>query len=249
MLTLPSSVRIYVAAAPVDLSKGFYKLAAVARNVVHQDPLGGHIFVFFNRRKNRVKCLWWDRTGWILLYKKLERGTYALPTSPLPGQTHIEVDAGELAMMLEGIELGEAKRKVRWRRLPHDGRVQETTQGVSLGLIGFQVGATVTRPSRVRPMARRRARATERCPRWHGGQRRRRDAPHPQICRAHDAVSIARAVSARAGREASAQLAGGLGCLGWSSAAAIDSAIAGARDECLSRRHRRDRPAGPRFGA
>ena len=120
MLTLPSSVRIYVAAEPVDLRKGFYKLAAVARTVVDEDPLSGHIFVFLNRRRNRVKCLWWDRTGWLMLYKKLERGTFALPTEPLPGQAHIEVDAAELGLMLEGIDLKGAKRRPRWRRLPHE---------------------------------------------------------------------------------------------------------------------------------
>lgn len=117
---LPSSVRIYLASQPVDLRKGFFKLAAVARQVVKADPLSGHIFVFINRRKNRVKCLWWDRVGWTVLYKKLERGTFALPTEPLLGQTHIEVDAGELALMLEGIDLAGVKRRRRWRLLPHE---------------------------------------------------------------------------------------------------------------------------------
>lgn len=119
MLTLPSSVRIYVASQPVDLRKGFYKLAAVARRVVKEDPLSGHVFVFINRRKNRMKCLWWDRQGWTVLYKKLERGTFALPTEPVLGQTHLEIDAGELALMLEGIDLRGAKRRRRWRQLPH----------------------------------------------------------------------------------------------------------------------------------
>ena len=122
MMPLPSSVRIYVASAPVDLRKGFHKLAALARAVVKEDPLSGHIFVFLNKRKNRVKCLWWDRSGWLILYKKLERGTFRLPTEPLLGQSHIEVDAGELALMLEGIDLQGAKRRRRWRRLPHEHR-------------------------------------------------------------------------------------------------------------------------------
>lgn len=127
MLTLPSSVRIYIAARPVDLRKGFYKLAALTRSVIAEDPLSGHIFVFINRRKNRVKCLWWDRTGWLMLYKKLERGTFALPAEPLLGQTHIEVDAGELAMMLEGVELAGAKRRTRWRRLPHESELESSS--------------------------------------------------------------------------------------------------------------------------
>jgi len=97
MLSLPSSVRIYVASSPVDLRKGFYKLAALARAVVKEDPLNGHIFVFLNRRRNSAKALWWDRTGWLLLYKKLESGTFRLPTEPLLGQSHIEVDAGDEA--------------------------------------------------------------------------------------------------------------------------------------------------------
>ncbi len=120
MLMLPSAVRIYIASQPVDLRKGFFKLGAVARSVVKEDPLSGHIFVFINRRRDRVKCLWWDRLGWTVLYKKLARGTFALPTEPLLGQTHIEVDAGELALMLEGIDLEGAKRRRRWRQLPHE---------------------------------------------------------------------------------------------------------------------------------
>lgn len=120
MLMLPSSVRIHLASQPIDLRKGFYKLAAVARRVVKKDPLSGHIFVFMNRRRNRVKCLWWDRTGWAVFYKKLERGTFALPTEPLLGQSHIEVDAGELALILEGIDLRGANRRRRWRQLPHE---------------------------------------------------------------------------------------------------------------------------------
>ncbi|OIP29312.1 MAG: hypothetical protein AUK47_27945 [Deltaproteobacteria bacterium CG2_30_63_29] len=120
MLTLPSSVRIYIAAAPVDLRKGFDKLAQLARAVIREDPLNGHIFVFLNRQRNRVKCLWWDRSGWLLLYKKLERGTFQVPLEPLLGKAHVEVDAGEFALMLEGIDLRGATRRRRWRRLPHE---------------------------------------------------------------------------------------------------------------------------------
>jgi hypothetical protein len=68
MLTLPAAVRIYVAAEPVDLRRGFDGLAAAARSVIGADPLSGHLFVFLNRRKNRIKLLVWDRTGFLLLY-------------------------------------------------------------------------------------------------------------------------------------------------------------------------------------
>ena len=123
MLTLPCSVRIYVAAEAVDLRRGFDGLAAATRSLIRQDPLNGHLFVFLNRRKNRIKFLIWDRSGYLLLYKRLERGTFALPAQPHVGERHVELDAGELGLMLEGVDLRGARRRERWRRLPHE---QET---------------------------------------------------------------------------------------------------------------------------
>jgi transposase len=119
MLTLPAAVRIYVAAEAVDLRRGFDGLAAATRSLIREDPLTGHLFVFLNRRKDRIKLLVWDRTGYLLLYKRLERGTFQLPTAPAAGQRHVEVDAGELGLMLEGVDLRGAVRRARWRRLPH----------------------------------------------------------------------------------------------------------------------------------
>ena len=118
MLTLPASVRIYVAAEPVDLRRGFDGLAATTRDLIG-DPMSGHLFCFLNRRKNRIKLLVWDRTGFLLLYKRLERGTFALPTEPAPGRRHVEVDAGELGLMLEGLDLRGARRRARWYRSPY----------------------------------------------------------------------------------------------------------------------------------
>lgn len=120
MLTLPASVRIYVAAEAMDLRRGFDGLAAATRSVIREDPLSGHLFVFTNRRRNRVKVLVWDRTGYLLLYKRLERGTFHLPTRPEIGRRHVELDAGELGLMLEGMDLRGARRRERWRRLPHE---------------------------------------------------------------------------------------------------------------------------------
>lgn len=118
MLTLPASVRIYVAAEAVDLRRGFDGLAAATRSLIRQEPLSGHLFVFLNRRRNRIKLLVWDRTGFLLLYKRLERGTFHLPMQPPAGQRHVEVDAGELGLMLEGVDLRGARRRERYRRLP-----------------------------------------------------------------------------------------------------------------------------------
>jgi transposase len=119
VLTLPASVRIYIAAEPVDLRRGFDGLAAATRSLIREDPLNGHLFVFLNRRRNRIKLLVWDRTGYLLLYKRLERGTFQLPSEPAAGQRHVEVDAGELGLMLEGVDLRGAVRRERWRRLPY----------------------------------------------------------------------------------------------------------------------------------
>ena len=122
MLTLPASVRIFIAAEPVDLRRGFDGLAAATRSVISQDPMSGHVFAFINRRRNRIKLLIWDRTGFLLLYKHLERGTFSIPHQPAVGHRHIEVDPGELGLMLEGVDLRGARRRLRWRRLPHHDR-------------------------------------------------------------------------------------------------------------------------------
>ena len=118
MLTLPAAVRIFVAAESVDLRRGFDGLAAATRSLIDQDPLSGHVFCFLNRRRNRIKLLGWDRTGYLIVYKRLERGTFTVPTVPAPGCRQVEMDAGELALLLEGIDLRDAVRCPRWRRVP-----------------------------------------------------------------------------------------------------------------------------------
>ena len=116
MLTLPSAVQAYIASEPIDLRRGFDGLAAATREVIREDPLSGHLFCWLNRRRNRIKILLWDRTGYLLVYKRLERGTFTLPKAPAIGARHIEVDAAELTMILEGIDLRRATRQRRWYR-------------------------------------------------------------------------------------------------------------------------------------
>ena len=122
MLSLPPSVRIFVATEPVDLRKGFDGLSAATREVLRQDPLSGHLFVFINRRRNRAKILVWDRSGFWLLYKRLERGRFRLPRSPREGASAIEMEATDLALLLEGIELGRTVWRPRWERAEESGR-------------------------------------------------------------------------------------------------------------------------------
>ncbi len=114
MLTLPATVRIYVAAEPVDLRRGFDGLAAATREIIRQDPLSGCLFAFTNRRSDRLKILLWEPSGYLLIYKRLERGRFHLPRTPRPGARHVEMEAAELMLMLEGIDLRGARRRERW---------------------------------------------------------------------------------------------------------------------------------------
>ena len=117
MLTLPSTVRLFVALDPVDMRKGFDSLAALAQHQLGLDPLGGHIVLFVNKRGNLMKLLFFDRSGWAVLYKRLESGTFQIP----PVHTtsgHAEIDQAELAMILEGIDLKSVVRRKRYRHRP-----------------------------------------------------------------------------------------------------------------------------------
>ena len=80
------------------------------------DPLGGHLYVFWSRRKDRVKILYWDRDGFAVWAKRLEEGTYALPFCE-SGEMHREITAQELAALLSGIDLNQAKRRKRYNRV------------------------------------------------------------------------------------------------------------------------------------
>jgi transposase len=113
MLTVPPSVRVFVACEPVDLRRSFDRLAACTQELLRQDPLSGHLFVFRNRPGDRVKILYWDRTGYCLWYKRLERGTFRLPAGAEAGQ---EISYADLTLLLEGIDLTGARRHLRYRR-------------------------------------------------------------------------------------------------------------------------------------
>lgn len=115
MLTLPPAVQIYLAVDPVDLRAAFDGLSALVRHGMGRNPLDGHLYVFLNRRANRVKILWFDRNGFALLYKRLERGQFRVPRAAAAGASHAEIESAELALMLEGIDLRDAKRTQRWK--------------------------------------------------------------------------------------------------------------------------------------
>jgi transposase len=121
MLTMPPSVRVYIAAQPTDLRKSFDGLSALVAQTFGQDPLCGHLFVFRNRRGDQIRVLFWDRTGYAILGKKLARGRFHLAREVPAGATHVEVESAELSLMLEGIDLSGAVRRKRWRPAPPAG--------------------------------------------------------------------------------------------------------------------------------
>jgi transposase len=89
----------------------FDGLAAIAQSILRQDPLSGHLFVFCNRRRDRLKVLYWDTSGFCILHKRLEQGTFSWPQEDLPGA--LEVASRELALVLAGVDLRDARRR-RW---------------------------------------------------------------------------------------------------------------------------------------
>lgn len=117
MLTLPPSVRIYLATGKVDLRRGHDGLGAIVRNQWKVDIYGGHLFVFVGRRGDRCKILFWDRGGFVLYYKRLERGRFRVPQVAADASS-VRIDATELAMLLDGIDLVSVKRPKRWEP-PH----------------------------------------------------------------------------------------------------------------------------------
>lgn len=115
MLSLPPSVRLFVARGVTDMRKSFDTLAALVIDVIEEDPQSGHLFLFVNRRRDRLKVLWWDRSGYCLLAKRLEHGQFRVFDRADGNAGSFEMSASELALILEGIDLRGAKH-----RLSHD---------------------------------------------------------------------------------------------------------------------------------
>ena len=119
MLSLPPSVRLFVATQPVDGRKGADSLMVIVRDVFGHDPLGGHLFVFFSRRRDRVRVVYWDRNGFAMWSKRLQKGTFRPSFSKDDETLSVSaVEAAELALILEGIELAGARRRPRWHPEP-----------------------------------------------------------------------------------------------------------------------------------
>ena len=118
---LPAAVRVFLCTRPTDMRKGFDGLQGMVREFLGQDPLSGHLFLFLNRRRDRIKLLWWDRDGLVIWYKRLEAGTFQqLDPTASPGHSSgeagIELSTTDLALLLTGVDLASARRRKRYAR-------------------------------------------------------------------------------------------------------------------------------------
>ena len=114
MITIPRSVRISIGSTPIDMRKSIDGLMAIVQEELREDAYSGHLFVFVSRRCDRVKILTWDLGGFVLIYKRLERGQFKLPHMD-PSTMAIEIDATQLAMLLDGIDFGRVRRPEPWK--------------------------------------------------------------------------------------------------------------------------------------
>lgn len=107
MLTLPPSVKIFIASKPTDMRKSIDALGSLVQDDLKKDPLSGHLYVFGNQRGNKIKILYWDRNGFCLWYKRLERGIFRLPRVQ---EKVFVICPNELNLLLEGIDLTDRRR-------------------------------------------------------------------------------------------------------------------------------------------
>ncbi len=110
-----SDVRIFLCTTPTNMNYSFDRLMSRAQEVFDQDPTSGHLFLFLNRDRDRIKILFWDRDGFCILYKRLERGTFQMLTTTSDGEG-IELEYSQLVKLLGGLDLRTGRRRRRYRR-------------------------------------------------------------------------------------------------------------------------------------
>jgi len=110
-----SDVRIFFCTTPTKMNYSFDGLMGRAQQIFDQDPSSGHLFLFLNRNRDRIKILFWDRDGFCIWYKRLERGTFQLLTAA-NGDEGIELDYSQLVKLLGGLDLRTGRRRRRYRR-------------------------------------------------------------------------------------------------------------------------------------
>lgn len=118
MIGLASGLKVFVCTQPADMRRSFDGLGGMAVSIVEQDPLSGHLFVFRNRNRDRLKILYWDRDGLAIWYKRLEKGTFQFPTDLIDRDKRLpraEISTEQLSLLLGGIDLRSVERRKRYR--------------------------------------------------------------------------------------------------------------------------------------
>ncbi len=119
MLALSAQTRVYLAKAATDMRKSFRGLLTLTEGVLQQQPASGHLFVFLNRRRDLMKILYWDGSGYCIWYKRLERGSFQLPPALAGAEpTGLELSIAQLSLILQGIDLTSARQRLRFHRVP-----------------------------------------------------------------------------------------------------------------------------------
>ena len=117
MIGLSHGVKVYLCTAPADMRRGFDGLSGMAESLLQQDPLSGHLFVFRNRNRDKLKILYWDQDGLAIWYKRLEQGTFQFPTDGKSKEevaAGVEISSSDLSLLLGGIDLRSARRRKRY---------------------------------------------------------------------------------------------------------------------------------------
>ena len=111
MLSFNNSLRVYVAVEPCDMRKSYNGLSTVVREQLEGDPLSGAAFLFTNKRRNLIKILYWDGTGYWVVMKRLEKGTFSWPKNIDPNRRKLALKPTALAMLADGIDLRDGMRR------------------------------------------------------------------------------------------------------------------------------------------
>lgn len=119
MFGLPAGTRVYLAKAATDMRKSFRGLLILTEVVLRQEPASGHLFVFLNRRRDLMKILYWENSGYVIWYKRLEKGNFQLPDSPATADAcGVELSPSQLSLILQGIDLRFVRQRIRYQAGP-----------------------------------------------------------------------------------------------------------------------------------
>lgn len=118
MITVANGLKVFLCAHPADMRRSFDGLSGMAKTIIDQNPLSGHLFIFRNRNRDRLKILYWDKDGLAIWYKRLEKGTFQFPTDLIEKDKRplrAEISPEQLSLLLGGIDLRTVERRKRYR--------------------------------------------------------------------------------------------------------------------------------------